>query len=375
MLTEVVYTTEDANRWGSVLPDQESAFGSVAFARVLERHMGYQARLYVLQDHTSLIAYPFLMRPIRSLLLSEQTRGRVSDTTSPDFTGPIALGTPTESLAVEFPKRLSRFLSSQGVVAEFIHLHPWKAFTGALLSECLQCDREIVYLDLTWPEEQLWRDSFNHACRKNINRSRRESVRIFEASTIGDIREFHRLYIDTMKKRNALEHYFFSLGYFCEIFEQMKGSARFALAEYRDQVVAGTLYIHDRDDVYSYLGGADLNFQHVRPTNAIIYDTILWGQQHGKKRLVLGGGYSPDDGVFRFKASFSPHRANFLVYRRVHSSEKYDALCRSWSSIYGHDVQAATYFPRYRFLPNSQHEGSCYRASVDALESAEAFTN
>ena len=88
MLKEAVYTTEDANQWGSVLPDRESAFGSVAFATVIERHMGYQARLYVLQDQTSLIAYPFFMRPIRSSLLSEQTCGRVSDTTSPDFTGP-----------------------------------------------------------------------------------------------------------------------------------------------------------------------------------------------------------------------------------------------------------------------------------------------
>lgn len=373
MLKEAVYTTEDATEWSSVLPDQESAFGSVEFARVVEQHLGYQARLYVLQDHTSLIAYPFLMRPIRSSLLSEETCGGVSDTTSPDFTGPLAQGTPTRSLAVEFPKRLSRVFSSQDVVAEFIHLHPWKAFTGALRGHGLQFDREIVYIDLTSPEEQLWRTSFNHACRKNINRSRRENVRIFEARTTGDIREFYRLYIETMKQRHALEHYFFSLDYFSAIFDQLRGSARFALAEYRNQVVAGTLYLHDRDDVYSYLGGADSNFQQVRPTNAIIYDTILWGTRQGKKRLILGGGYSPNDGIFRFKASFSPQRANFLVYRRVHLSEQYDALCRSWSSTYGRDVQAAAYFPRYRFLPNSEPQGSCYAAPAAAPESVEAM--
>jgi hypothetical protein len=360
MLKEVVYTTQDATEWRSVLSDQESVFGSVEFASVVEQHMGYQARLYVLQDHTSLIAYPFLMRPIRSSLLSEQTSGRVSDTTSPDFTGPIARGVPTGSLALEFPKRLSRFLTSQGVVAEFIHLHPWKAFTGALLRDCLQFDREIVYLDLTWPEEQLWRDSFNHACRKNINRSRRENVRIFEASTMGDIREFYRIYIETMKQRNALEHYFFSLDYFSAIFDQLRGAARFVLAEYRDQVVAGTLYLHDRDDVYSYLGGADLNFQQVRPTNAIIYDTIRWGQQQGKKRFILGGGHSPNDGIFRFKGSFSPQRANFLVYRCVHLSERYDALCRSWSNMYGSDLQTADYFPQYRLLPSSEPKDLCF---------------
>jgi lipid II:glycine glycyltransferase (peptidoglycan interpeptide bridge formation enzyme) len=273
---------------------------------------------------------------------------------------------------MEFPESLSAFLSSQDVVAEFVHLHPWKAFTGALRGDCLQFDREIVYIDLTWPEEQLWRSSFNYACRKNIDRSRRENVRIFEARTMGDIREFHRLYIHTMKERNAMKHYFFSLDYFSAIFDRLRGSARFVLAEYRNQVVAGTLYLHDRDDVYSYLGGADANFQHVRPTNAVIYDTLLWAKCQGKKRLILGGGYSPDDGVIRFKATFSPQRANFLVYRCVHQSEKYDALCRSWCRMYGRDVQASDYFPRYRLLPTSEPRSPCYAAPAAAPESIEA---
>jgi|SRR5687767_14405701 len=354
MLKEACYTTEDAAEWSSILPARESVFGSVEFARVVQEHSDHQPRLYVVQDRTSLIAYPFLVRPIRPSLLSEETCGPLSDTASPDFTGPLARGTPARFLAAEFPKRLSAFLRSQDVVAEFIHLHPWKAFTRALRGHCVQFDREIVYVDLTSPEEQLWQNSYNHACRKNINRSRRENVRVFEARTMGDVREFYRLYIETMQQRNALEHYFYSLDYFTAIFDHLKASARFALAEYKNQVVAGTLYLHDRDDVYSYLGGADTSFQHVRPTNAVIYDTILWGQRQGKKRLILGGGYSPNDGIFRFKASFSLQRANFLVYRCVHLPETYDALCRSCSRTHGRDLQTTAYFPQYRVPPSSE---------------------
>jgi lipid II:glycine glycyltransferase (peptidoglycan interpeptide bridge formation enzyme) len=257
------------------------------------------------------------------------------------------------SLIRFFEIRRKRFLRSNDVVTEFIHLHPWKSCIGALREQCLQLDREIVYVDLTWPEECLWRTSFNYACRKNIARSQRENVRVFAASTMADIREFYRIYVDTMKRRQALEHYFFSLDYFTAIFEQLQGSARFAMAEYRGQVVAGTLYLHDRDDVYSYLGGADSNFQQLRPTNAIIYDTILWGQRHGRRRLILGGGYAPNDGIFRFKASFSPERAKFFVYRCVHRFETYEALCRSWSSLYGREGESSVYFPRYRLLPDS----------------------
>jgi hypothetical protein len=350
MFKELVYATHDSTQWRSVLPARDNVFASVEFAQITERYLDRKAQLYILKNGDTQIAYPFFFRPVHSLPVGEDFRGGLSDTVSPEFTGPLSQGGPVTSIAVEFPKRFSAFAVNQGVVAEFIHLHPWKALSGALLPDGLQFSREIVYVDLTWPEHRLW-PSFSHACRKNIMRSQRENVRVFEAQTLGDIREFYRVYIQTMKYRNALGHYYYSLDYFSSIFEELRANARFVLAEYRNQIVAGTLYLHDRDDVYSYLGGADHNFQHVRPTNAIIYETIFWSKRQGRKRLILGGGYSPNDGIFRFKASFSPERVRFFVYKRVHLHEEYAALCRSWASTHGRNSESTGYFPPYRFLP------------------------
>jgi len=341
-LNEAVFATADRAGWSSALPAEESVFGSVGFARIAEKHLGYRAQLYALEDGQCRIAYPFFCRPIA------QAAGRLWDTLSPEFTGPFVSGGPADAVAGAFPEMFSAFAMSQGVVAEFIRLHPWKALTGALLDSCLQYSREIVYVDLTLPEDELWRTSFTHACRKNIARAQRDGVRVFEARSLDDVREFHRLYIQTMEARNALKEYYFPFDYFAAIFDELKGCARFVLAEYGGRLVAGTLYLHDRDDVYSYLGGALYDFQQVRPTNAIIYETILWGQRQGRKRLVLGGGYSPDDGIFRFKASFSPARARFYVYKRVHLPERYAALCESWSSLHRRDPRTSAYFPPYR---------------------------
>jgi hypothetical protein len=367
MLKEFVYTTDDWNSWKSVLPAQENAFGSVEFARIVQKHLCCEARLYVLQNDTCGIAYPFFCRPVPSLPLGGVENVRLSDTVSPEYTGPVVRGAPAQHLAIEFLKKFSSFAVNQSVVAEFIHLHPWKAFTGALVGNCLEFNREIVHVDLTQTDQQLWRTSFTRACRQNISRSQRENVRVFEAQTTGDIREFYRLYVETMKRRNALDHYYFSLDYFSAIFGHLRRNSRFVLAEYRNQVIAGILFLHDRDDVYSYLGGADYNFQLVRPTNAVIYDTILWGKRQRKKRLVLGGGYSPNDGIFRFKASFSPERTRFFVYKRVHIPDKYAALCRSWSSVYGHVSQSTAHFPPYRFRPSSESsKDSCNAATTIA---------
>src|SRR5260370_1005336 len=173
MLNQVIYATDDSRGWSSMLPIQESVFGSVDFARIAEEHLGYQAHLYVLQNQQSRIAYPFFRRPIGSLPLAKEVGDRLSDTVSPEFTGPLGWGGPVQTIATDFPDMFSSFAMNQGVVAEFIRLHPWKALTGALLGNCLHYSREIVYVDLTWPEQKLWRNSFTHPCRKNIMRSQR----------------------------------------------------------------------------------------------------------------------------------------------------------------------------------------------------------
>jgi hypothetical protein len=165
-----------------------------------------------------------------------------------------------------------------------------------------------------------------------------------------------------MERRAATPRYGFPVSYFMAFFRQMQDNATFLLARHGDRVIAGTLYLHDDTDVYSYLGGADQAFQHLRPTNVVIDEAIRWARRHGKQRLILGGGYRPDDGIFRFKASFSPLRASFHVSRRIHMPDEYADLCRRWCSYYGQDVGSAGYFPAYRALPAvTEHE---------ALESA-----
>ena len=183
---------------------------------------------------------------------------------------------------------------------------------------------------MTLDPERLWRESYSKACRKNVNRAEREGVTVRAARDADDIAEFHRIYIQTMERNEALDSYFFDLAHFEAIFEELPAGARFALAEHDGRVVAATLYLHDADDVYSYLGGADHDFQQLRPTNAVVHDTIAWARAEGKRRLILGGGYRPDDGIFRFKASFSPLRATLELARRVHLPDDYEALVAAW---------------------------------------------
>jgi hypothetical protein len=353
-----VLTTGDPNQWCAFLPAGRSVFGSVEFASISEQHLGYISRLFVFTKDGETITYPLFLRSVSGLPFVTSAQSEAWDSLSPEYTGPRARGSVTQATASSFRKCFADYCQRERIVAEFAHLHPWKWSADLLAKEGVFLDREIVYVDLTLPEERIWQDSFTYACRKNIKRSLKENVRVFLASTPGDIHQFYRIYSQTMDRRSALSKYRFPLSYFMAFFEQMPDNAAYFLAEYNNQIVAATLYLHDDDDIYSYLGGADHSFQHVRPANAVVHEAIRWARSQGKKRLILGGGYQPDDGIFRFKASFSPLRVSFYVYKRIHLPDEYDAFCRAWSTHYRRSANIVDgYFPAYRSVPvTTEHD-------------------
>lgn len=352
----------DSSRWKEILPARRCAFGSLEYAAITGRYGVQQPQLFVYQDENYKVAYPFFLRSTAALPFSGEYPA-AWDARSPEYTGPVLLdpaprrtgGAAGLRNGEAFDRAFHRFCQDEGIIAEFAHLHPFHGARSFLDPGSLVFDRQIVYVDLTFSLDSLWAGSFSHACRKNIRRAQQENLRVYPAHREDQIVEFHRIYTQTMEKNQAASQYFFPLEYFLAFFYVMAESAIFMLAEHRDQIVAGTLYLHDDWDIYSYLGGADQTFQQVRPTNMVVYETILWGQRHGKRRLILGGGYRPDDGIFRFKSSFSPLRADFYTYRRVHDPAAYGSLCAAWSSHYGIPLEQENgtqgYFPRYRAVP------------------------
>lgn len=350
MTAPEVLTLDDESRWRELLPARESVFGSVEFARIQRRHTGVEPRLFTLRSRAATIAHVLHLRALAELPLAASFEAARFDAVTPPYTGPFGSAAATDGDRRAFGSALDAWCAETAIVSEFGHLHPWKARTELLDASSLEHDREIVYVDLTLDEERLWRDSLTHACRKNIRRARREGVRVLEATTAEHARELHRIYELTMNRRGAVHRYRLPPEYFASFLELLPDNARIVLAEHEGRVIAATLYLHDESDAYSYLGGADHDYQRLRPTNAVVHEMICWGRERGIQRLVLGGGYAPDDGILRFKASFSPLRRPFYVYRRVHLPDAYATLTERWRTRH-HAREAPDFFPPYRAIP------------------------
>lgn len=336
------------------MPAARNVFASLGFARVQAAHGGGDPRLLVIRrDGAVAAAWPLLLRSLPELG-GELVAGL--DATTPMFTGPIA---PPAAPAVSAGDAglVAAYLRELGVVASFAHLNPWHVAAAAINPATVARDREIVYVDVTRPDDELQRESFTHAARKNLRRAEREGVSVRAAESDDDIAAFHRIFALTMDRREALSSYRLGLGYFLALRDELGERARFALAEHSGRVVAATLYLHDDTEVYSYLGGQDNDHQAVRPTNAVVAATIGWARDAGKRRLVLGAGYRPDDGIMRFKASFSPLRAELELHREVIDPIAYERLAAAWSAA-APGADPGSYFPAYRApLPEARADG------------------
>jgi hypothetical protein len=348
-MRQYLLTTEDADRWRATLPARTCVMGSVEYARIVERHTGASARLMVVESQGCAVAYPFLLRRIDALPFASGLGGGLCDTSTPEYTGPLRIGRgPHPALVPRFADLFARYCREHRIVAEFAHLNPWCPDVDLLEPSFVEADREVVWLDLTQGEEAIWMRSLSSDARRMTRKAQQAGLRVRHAGSPDDIRAFHRIYSLTMERRRALEKYFFPLDHFMAFFETMADSSFFALAEHEERLVAGGLFLHDATDVYWHLSAADLELARTRPVNGYVWETIRWALGQGKKRMLCGGGYEPGDGVFRFKAGFSPLRARFRTYKRTHDVEAYEALTRAWSAHHGGRSPRPGWFPAYR---------------------------
>jgi hypothetical protein len=344
-----VLTTADAQAWQAALPTDECVMAGLEYMRVQEQHLGWGARLFVTESNGFRIAYPFFLRPIppHPPLLTE-TRW---DTASPEYAGPILLetcGAQGHPVPGEFQERFGQFCRSTGIVAEFAHLNPWNARVDLLDAASIEVNREIVYVDLAQSEDEIWKHSLSSDTRRQTRQAIDAGVRVRRAESTQDVLAFHQLHRRTMERLAALDRYFLPPSFFVGVFESMPRNALFMLSEFQGRIVAGGLYFQDAASVYWHLSAVDLDYARVRPVNAFHYEMIRQSARAGKRRMLCGGAFQQGDGVFRFKAGFSPLRVPFKVYKRVHDPELYAALTTDWSRRHRGLAPEPGFFPAYR---------------------------
>ncbi len=295
------------------------------------------------------VLYPFVLRPIDAPHLAAAAPSSWDITSAYGYAGAFTIGEGVA--AAEFWAAFESVCRERGVVAEFARLSLFGqqrlAYPGNVEQKLTNVVRE-----LDTPDEAMWKE-FEHKVRKNVNKAQRSGVTIEVDETGARLEDFLRIYKTTMDRREAKASFYFPQSFFETIVRELPGQFAFFHALHEGRVVSTELVLVSADNTYSYLGGTEEAAFDLRPNDLLKVEVFRWSRGKGKQRFVLGGGYAPDDGIFKYKRAFAPNGlVPYFVGTRIIDEARYSALleahvaegrrsCPGWSPAPG-------FFPGYR---------------------------
>lgn len=283
------------------------------------------------------VLYPFLWRAIPGSPATDIASAY-------GYGGPAVWATEDHlQVSADFWNHFNAWATQAGVVSEFVRFNPAQqnlTYPGLRTQKLLNVIRS---LDLD--EDQLWYD-VKHKVRKNVKRARQSGVAV-EVDVEGRrLDEFLAIYYGTMDRRLTASEYYFKRGFFERLIETLPGQFAFFHALLKDEILATELVLVSEENIYSFLGGTEESSFALRPNDLLKFEIILWAKSAGKRRFVLGGGKSMEDGIFKYKQAFAPSGiVPFHVGTRVLDHDAYERLAGG-----GGAAQNASegFFPVYR---------------------------
>ena len=206
-----------------------------------------------------------------------------------------------------------------------------------------------VSVDVRQPIEGLWR-LLSHGHARAIARARRHGYAIEIGRLDEFLDEFIAIYDETLDRLRASASYHFG-GEHLRRLAQLP-QAHLAVATLQGEVAGAYLFFEHQGIVEVHLGGTRKTFMMPSPSHLIIHAICLWARARGAEIVHLGGGVggSETDGLFTFKARFSPARHPFGTLRLVADRARYDDLVgrRAAAPALDRMVPARDFFPEYR---------------------------
>lgn len=298
------------------------------------------------------ILYPFLLRDLSGENFIPEGWQPLADIISPYGYGGAFFWGSLSSLTIDaFWSEFEAWVKKNRIISEFIRFSLFPESLLAYPGERTYKQKNI-FLDLVQSEEKIWSD-FAHKVRKNVKTAQKSGVEILQIDNEEKLEDFFRIYTCTMSRRSANSNYFFPVSFFENIVKFLKGNFLFFYALHDEKVISAELALTSAETVYSFLGGTDSDFFQLRPNDLIKFEIIKWAKAAGKKRFVLGGGFQPNDGIFRYKLSFAPSgTVDFIVGKRIFCTTSYKSLVdRKREMFRGADKafpEETEFFPLYR---------------------------
>jgi hypothetical protein len=343
-----VLTLDDSKDWKTYLDGIGSAdiFFTPEYCEIFQKYGEGEPRLFIHQEEESYVCYPFLLRKINNLPFysKDKVEKEYFDIITPyGYGGPIT-NTNEESerknIYANFSHIFHEYCLEQGIITEFVRFHPIINNHNDYLAVGPEFNRNTICLDIFLGEGEV--ENLVSKMRNKVKAAIKNglSVRVGDK---GNLETLVQQYHHTMEKNVAEDYYFFPKEFFYNLVNILD-DRNVTLLEviYEDKVIASTIFLHYNDYVAYFLTGSDQEYLNLRPYNLLMSYAATEFKKEGYKFLHLGGGYSSNDELYRFKKTFTKKDPlDFYIGKRIHNHEVYQDLTKDLNVD-------ANYFPLYR---------------------------
>jgi len=297
LLKVVEASMNDYEQWDVFSRSQQNVFQSFEFLNVLQRVNSLSPKLLIAYDGESILGGMIIIRGHVLKVFSEKIVQM----------GPII----KPCISKEFNKILRILLtalrsSNRNVID--IHIRtPFKQGAAAFKSFSFVPKDETldgsVLIDLTKDEETLWRELAKR-CRNAVRKASKSGVNVEELSSLEEVSEYYRLYSKAAYAWSV--PYPYSL--FKGVFELLvpKGLARFFLAKYKDQAIAGLVNLIYNGKVFHWNNILSPEYRSLSPNNLLMWYAICANKRECQKIYYIYGlpPVKSKHGYSTFKTSF-----------------------------------------------------------------------
>lgn len=246
----------------------------------------------------------------------------------------------------EIFKEYDNYCQNNNIVSEFVRFHP-------VLKNYEKCRDyyevvkagETIAIDSSSLED-VW-DNFTSKNRNMIRKAEKNGLKVFWGRDDFILKEFIRLYEETMKRDNADDYYFFSDLLYQSILEDLKYNSLFFYVIKENQIISIAIFLFTEKTMHYHLSASNVEFRGLAPSNLMIYEAAKWATYNHIDYVHLGGGIggSETDTLFKFKKSFNrKERQDFYIGKKIFNENIYNYLVE----LRRDQIKNDKYFPVYR---------------------------
>lgn len=286
-------------------------FYGPGFARLCETALfdRHHVRAAIWSTEHAKIILPFVQRDLAEVVGDAALAGGARDIVSLYGRGGMLFDGSDRDEIEAFHGDFAEWCRDQGIICGFSRYHPVldNAVFAAGSTEVIDVGNFVV-VDLR-PSIDDIEAGFKYSMRKAIRKSERAGVTVTVEQNLDHLDTFLDVYHETLERNGARPFYYFARGFYERLPSELPGGFAFYYGWLDGEIVTCELAILSRRYASSFVGGSRAAGLEASANQNLKREMIRDLKGRGCRHFLLGGGQSPDDGVYRYKLAYAPEGA------------------------------------------------------------------